>query len=394
LTAADLESHVLNQVRQDGIGGLVNWFRKSECLDRSGKTEKCLLGSRLTIWTALGLSMSCHATAPSGSISLEFLTTIGDSVGDNLLPSPPGSMARDSKGRFYLTFPFRGEEPPMVFGPDGRFLQRLGRVGDGPGESRRPNAVFIGAADSIYILDRSLARLTVLTSDFELARTATFPMFLDVTRLSSGDFAISVMGDSRTTFGLRRLNAAIKPMTSFGTVESPCPPLVCGSTDPRALSPGQHDDVWAVWRFFRYRVSHYRADGREDEFAPKVSWYVPYDRPGNPAPDAPPDPILTAVGEDADGRIWVLGRTAQPEWRSAVGAPTVAEGQKLHKVSGRLYDGVIEVLDQEGKVIAHYRFEGDPRFWLPGSLIASQRSNENGVLYIDIYHAHYSATTK
>jgi len=347
----------------------------------------------LTIWAALGALVGCN-DAPLGSVSLELLVTIGDSVGDNLLPSPPGSIARDSKGRFYLTFPWRAEEETMVFRPDGRFLRRLGRVGEGPGESRRPNAVFVGTADSIYILDRVLARLTVFTPDFELARTATFPMFLDVARLSSGGFAISVMGDTRTTFKLRRLNAAIEPVNSFGTVESPCPPLVCGSTDPRVLSPGQHDDIWAVWRFFRYRVSHYRADGREDDFVPKVPWYVPYDRPGNPAPDAPPNPILTAVGEDADGRIWVLGRTAQPDWRYAVGAPTVSEGQKLHKISGRLYDGLIEVLNREGKVIAHHRFEGDPRFWLSGNLIASQRSNENGVLYIDIYRANYTASAK
>jgi hypothetical protein len=339
----------------------------------------------------LTAAVNCGTPAPQGTIVLDSLLTIGDTAGPGFLPSHPRGMARDSSGRFILTLPWAGEEPPFVFGSDGRFLARVGGVGEGPGEFRRPQLAFVGASDSLFFVDRQVARLTVYDAELRFVRTAPFPLFSDAVRLPDGSFVITTLVGP-TSFVLQRVGADGTAGARFGQIESPCPRIMCGSTDPRRLSVTSDGRLWAAWWMLRYRISEWSPDGTElSSLAPRSDWFEPYDQPSNPAPDTPPNPMVNAVGQDSAGRVWVLGKAANPRWQDAFGGTFVSEGQRLHRVTGRLYDGIVEVLDpRSGTRLALHRFDRDPWFWLPGDLIGAVRQSPEGTILVDVYRVSYS----
>lgn len=95
-----------------------------------------------------------------------------------------------------------------VFSPEGRYLGRLGREGDGPGEFRFIRSLQVGPNDSLYVFDVSLQRLTVFSAELGRARMATFRVTGGVTggdglgtvrRLADGVWAGK--GEESTVFG-------------------------------------------------------------------------------------------------------------------------------------------------------------------------------------------------
>lgn len=67
-----------------------------------------------------------------------------------------------------------GADRVHAFSSDGSYLWSAGGSGDGPGEFRAINALFVSAHDSILVSDVSLRRITVLSSAGELVRTHRF----------------------------------------------------------------------------------------------------------------------------------------------------------------------------------------------------------------------------
>ena len=65
-----------------------------------------------------------------------------------------------------------GSNEVRVFSEDGDLLQSLGGGGEGPGEFRAPRRLFVLPGDSLLIVDASLDRLTVFSSDGSLVRTS------------------------------------------------------------------------------------------------------------------------------------------------------------------------------------------------------------------------------
>lgn len=64
-----------------------------------------------------------------------------------------------------------------VFGPDGRFLQGMGRAGSGPGElSQAAGPVFVGPGDTVSVPDVMLQRITLYTGDGDPAGSVPMPM--------------------------------------------------------------------------------------------------------------------------------------------------------------------------------------------------------------------------
>ncbi len=78
--------------------------------------------------------------------------------------------AVDGEGRICL----RGYFSTHVhaYGPDGAFLKTLGREGEGPGEFKGINGMFVGPGDSLFVLDHLALRLSVFGPDREFARSA------------------------------------------------------------------------------------------------------------------------------------------------------------------------------------------------------------------------------
>lgn len=60
-----------------------------------------------------------------------------------------------------------------IFGPEGQFLRRLGRSGEGPGEFRRIAKLF-ASRDTLFVYDGVLRRLTLYTVNGRLLKTLPF----------------------------------------------------------------------------------------------------------------------------------------------------------------------------------------------------------------------------
>ena len=134
--------------------------------------------NRLTGITLLALPLLSACSEPSADltcegceIQLQYLATVGDDGdGPGALPSYPTSIARDSKGRYFLTAPYSGEERPYLFDASGTFVSRLGGIGEGPREFQ--SAMFLSVSeDSILVYDRLQGRIAVYTPELRYVRS-------------------------------------------------------------------------------------------------------------------------------------------------------------------------------------------------------------------------------
>jgi len=72
----------------------------------------------------------------------------------------------------------RGTSELRFFAPDGGFLSATGREGEGPGEFRFLDELYV-VGDSLYAYDRSLERISVMTSDGRFTRSFRPPTLGD-----------------------------------------------------------------------------------------------------------------------------------------------------------------------------------------------------------------------
>lgn len=77
--------------------------------------------------------------------------------------------ALDSRGRLFVADDL--SRSVKVFDSDGRFVQAVGRLGDGPGEFRSPWGVAVDQHDSLYVWDSVLGRISVFSPSLAFARS-------------------------------------------------------------------------------------------------------------------------------------------------------------------------------------------------------------------------------
>lgn len=68
-----------------------------------------------------------------------------------------------------------------LFAAEGQYITNLGSTGDGPGEFRWITSVQAGPGDSVFVFDAAAQRLTVLSGEGQVARTATLRVAAGVT---------------------------------------------------------------------------------------------------------------------------------------------------------------------------------------------------------------------
>ncbi len=82
---------------------------------------------------------------------------------ENIIFYGLGDIATDSKNNIYILD--RQEKSVYLFNEEGKFLKKIGRSGQGPGEFERPCSIYIDAKDIIYILDERNRRVEIFDSD-------------------------------------------------------------------------------------------------------------------------------------------------------------------------------------------------------------------------------------
>jgi hypothetical protein len=291
------------------------------------------------------------------------------------------TIATLADGRFALSFDASADEI-LVFGRNGRFAERWGRKGDGPGEYRNIRYLLSGE-DGLAVVDTRQKRVTILNPSGGVVRTLPFALdpLGSVVWLRDTVFAVSAIDVRPARVGpLVHVVAPGGVRKSFGDEPEGFRfdmPFV--ARRQMAASGGQ----LLVADRTRYRITRYDADGRRQQVLERrVGWFRPHvGRPSAPDPEAGPGPFITGIQEH-DGAIWVLIAVADSAWSAAT--TTTHEGMTWSDAN-RYFDTIIEVLrPEDGRLLASGRLDVFVPEWAGPGLISSYHEDRLGVPRIEI----------
>lgn len=330
-----------------------------------------LLGSAMLVLTSARfmvaqpgpVNVSGPPICPSCRITLTPVVTLG--ARDSGLAEWPQAFAMDAGGRFYLTFPNRGE-PPMVYSPDGRFLQRVGSAGDGPGEFRAAAHLAVDRHDTLFVVDWTGRTSVFSLPDMRLVRAfPTPPGTRAVVVLQSGVLVLNSSAGDAQSVG-RAFHLLDRKGSRVGTGGRQDIPYLPG-TDiyfAHRMAPANPAGFWALPLMGQYRIDLWDSDGLlRRSLRRSPSWFVPLPerlRGIDPSRLDPPPSQGVGVWEAGDRRLWTVWLVADPERRNArrhiVRTP---EGEvSMPEDPDRVWDTVVEVLDpQRGRLIVSQRFD-------------------------------------
>ncbi len=288
---------------------------------------------------------------------------IGTATGAGMIASDESRAVRDSRGRYYLLSRIYGEEV-AVFDSSGRYLQTIGREGEGPGEFTDIAKLLITPGDSLVVLDWA-ARLTLFGPDHQLVRTVPLPLSPQIIAALTPDGGV-VVGLLRPSEG--SANDSLQPLhhvsrdgvllRSFGDAGE-----VYDATVPynlsRTVASADGNAVWSAWRM-PYRIDRYDLDTgelttslvRRAGFFPSITDEV---RRANEL-ELKPMPMIASIQQDTTGLLWVLLYLPDPDWRSAVKVGTGPHGTITDY--DRYHDTRVEVIDPvRGTLVGYHHFD-------------------------------------
>lgn len=143
-------------------------------------------------------------------------------IGSDAAPEYEFTVVRDAvldrAGNLYVLLPHASEI--RVFAPDGRFVRRIGRKGQGPGEFMWPLALG-WRGDSLWVRDTELARVTLFDAEGRVARAISKQIPAVAGRYRAGppaallsDGALLGVGDAPTIMAANGQISAV-PMVRY-----------------------------------------------------------------------------------------------------------------------------------------------------------------------------------
>lgn len=230
-------------------------------IDGSGLRERCLQVWVAIVGTAIAVA-GCGGDPEPGDVTAEWVheeevrgdttvvRTLGGSVwGDTMTLVPElvigeldgadpyvfgnvTAVDRDAEGRIWVADRQAGEV--RVFGPDGEFLQVVGRQGDGPGEYQGPDHLRVTSNGEVVVRDQRGARFVIFSTEGEYLRSwrlsGTFftsqPFLLDdAGRIWNPDLRMGADFDDENRQVLVRVDVATgEPLDTVPQPQSPSEP--------------------------------------------------------------------------------------------------------------------------------------------------------------------------
>jgi hypothetical protein len=199
------------------------------------------------------------------SIILEPVVTLGKER-DPILAAGQNSLATDTRGRFYAMEYDR--KRIAIFDSTGRFLQSIGRDGDGPGEVGRGIARFQTFADSLFVFTIASGRMIVFGPSLQVVRTVQLPRTpaTSAAVLANGNVVIDGHIGTAESIGFQYhvFDSAGKLVKSFGSGSQEVVPRgPVSASQPRSLAGTSaftldHSRValW-TWASFEYRAARW-----------------------------------------------------------------------------------------------------------------------------------------
>jgi hypothetical protein len=346
------------------------------------------------------LAGGCHDSAVrddhNSGINIRHLVTLGTEEGVGALSSPPSSIATDSRGRWYVTAPYdAGEERAFVFDSSGEYLQRIGGIGEGPGEFQRADVVTVSAGDSLIIRDSRTGRVSVFSSDYEFVRTIRgVAPYSRAIELGDGTFVVNNTGYPKPP--LTRFDRDGATLGTFGETTEEFEPLFEYLRVVRVLTPGTGGRFWSAKYGFEYSITQWDSSGTAiSRLSPEREWFPPYDMAWGPAPDREPNAMIWGLWED-HGLLWVVAQVSDPQWNRGLGGSRRVEGHEVYQVLDptQVWDALIEVIDpaSDGRIVHQRRFE-DALYAVVGpGVLYSFQETELGFWLIDVWQVELAST--
>lgn len=290
-------------------------------------------------------------------IQLDSLLTIGATEGEGVMMSWPRVSPRLPSGtRILVPQPGGVSALPAVFGDDGRFLGTIGAEGDAPGEFRGAIFARVGPGDSIYIFAEN-PRAVVFGADRTYGRTVPLPMGIwDALVLPDRRIVLtSPMNEQPLPFLL--LDPQGNLIRALGGSDS----ASLAVKSPRWLARGSDGSYWTMPMQFRWRLEHWDSTGALiGAIEQSPAWFQRYQQMLALTHTQAPQPTVQAFWIDNTGRLWVLGRTADPAWARGLGPARsgVAGATAPILDPDKVYDTVLELRDATtGSLISQARFD-------------------------------------
>lgn len=275
----------------------------------------------------------------------------------------PQDMWQDRRGRIFV-MQSNSATVPVVFDSTGRYIQSIGRIGEGPGEFTRAAAVFGDQSDTTFIHDWIRGRLTVLDPNLRIVRQQPFPPgALKGAALSDGTLLANAVTRDRASpgFPFQLFNRSGDRVGVVGTGEIPLAPSTQILFAYR-VAAARGDGFWAVPLMGRHLIERWTTPTTVTIFRrDRAPWFVEVPRDAGETDHAdPPVSSMRGVWEDRDGLVWTLVRVADrrgPAPRDSV--RTVEGAYTVPRDLARESDTIVEVLDpRSGMLVASQRFDG------------------------------------
>lgn len=371
---------------------------------RRTRAQDRTIGPCARVGFHLGLALVCSADAPAQSsvlpkipacatcrVHIERVATLG-SGDDGFVRSEPIGMARDSRGRIYVTWQNYGHGPELaaVYDSAGRFIQEIGRKGQGPGEFHYPVTLNVDARDRLLIWDTD-RRATLLDANYRFVRQhiqrgGTLLWLSDGSQV----VGLSAMDRDGAPAPITIFDSAGAFVTAFGATPRIAPVDAGEWRANRIVGTGTNNTVWAARPDF-YRLELWsRAGSLVRAYSRSPYWFdrpVASRRTGHYGDE--PTPVPRAVREDSSGRLWYLVSVAGNNWKSVLGKPRVVPGRPTtypDRNRSGVYDTMIDVIDlRTGTLLVSQRASGYLQFFLADDLVASYRQESDGTPLIEVW---------
>jgi hypothetical protein len=345
----------------------------------------------------LGCLSACdRSVAPpaEATITLEPVVTLrGETEPGDRAALPSAVRALESGGYVVSVEPSSSAPAglPRVYGADGQYRFSVGRIGEGPGEYRTPIVWSTLPGDSLVVTDEMRSVGAIIDSRGTLVRQFGVPVGIRQIVVTSDRAFIGNSPYNRNgnaSAPLVRLDSAGRLVASFGGDSVGCARF-CGVLGARRLAADAAGGVWAAHQTKAYILEHYdRAGSRTKQFSFSPDWFAPMDSFPPRRDDRTPLSMIHGLSLDLEGRLWVMGSTADSAWEEGLGDPRPGEGGSYRPVIdlARYRDGVLEVRDTAtGALIASRRFPDSPVLLPVGpGLIAQAITDDDGWFSIAI----------
>jgi hypothetical protein len=273
--------------------------------------------------------------------------------------SRPVSISRNR----YLVAPAGDMAQILEFDSSGRWIGILGKKGMGPGEFDLIKTVIALSSNQYAVLDW---RFTLLSSDMAYRFSRNLPSQIRGFRglpAQHGGLVLNNFVIPGRPFWV--FDSTLSPVRSFGDSFSGANPDVL----QYQLAADHEGGFWAAKASYRMVLSHYTMEGTLlKQLLPASTWFIPSEPPAVGSYEDPhsvrPRSRVTGLWVDPQHRLWLVGITADQDWKAVESPPSNTRQEQDYKGIDRsdarkLYDSFIEVVDpRSGRVTASRWYDG------------------------------------